>query len=82
MDNYFDSKERNATHQITPALHIIIFGELFSKCVMVLGNKAHEASITYSWVTHQYFRGGGELISVKWNAKHPIITHKYFGEFN
>ena len=43
----------------------------------MLGNKAHEASITHSWVTHQNF--WGQLISVKLGHKHPIITHDYFG---
>ena len=36
---------------------------------MVLGDKAHEASITHSWITRQIFRAG--LMSVKVERKTP-----------
>ena len=46
-----------------------ILGELFLKCVIVLGNTAHEASITHSWVTRHNIRG--ELTSVKTGLTTP-----------
>ena len=67
LENYLDSQAHNATHKITPALHTNISGELCLMCVIVLGNKAHEASITYSWVTRQKFQG--ELILVTMGRK-------------
>ena len=73
LENYLDSKARNATHKITLVLHTNFFEEFYLKCVILLGNKAHEASVTHSWVTRLNFQG--ELISVKMGCKHPIITH-------
>ena len=66
---YLDSEARNATHKLTPALHTNISGELLLKCVIVLGDKAHGASVTHSFLDTPKF--SGEIISVKMGRKMP-----------
>ena len=68
LENYLDSKTRNATHKFNPALHKYSWGILFKvrHCVWQQGSRG----ISYTFlVTRQNYRG--ESISVKMGRKTP-----------
>ena len=50
----FIAKARNVMHTLTPALLTNISQELFSLCVIVLGNKAHETSASWNYTLLGY----------------------------
>ena len=65
------------TQNYTCITHVL--GRLMLKCVIVLFNTAHDASITHSWVTRQHIRGNSFPSNGTQNTRQ---FPQYLGNFN